>query len=99
MDNITEVKCDQCEEMFEMKILTRNRGRDIKEAYFDCPHCNHTYISYRTNGKARSLQKKVQELIKQAKWTKDPLVFGEIQEEITEKREQLQKIMKGLMDQ
>lgn len=99
MDNKKEVKCDKCDEMFEMKILTRNRGRDIKEAYFDCPHCDHTYISYRTNGKARSLQKKIQELIKKANWVKDVSAYEAIQEEIKEKRKQLQKIMKGLMDQ
>lgn len=93
---MSQVKCDQCDEMFEMNVKVKKIGTDIKESYFDCPHCNHYYICYRTDSKIRKKQKNVREKIEKVKWVKDTDQFHKLQEEINQEKEQIKQMMDEL---
>ncbi|QPA31617.1 hypothetical protein [Thermaerobacillus caldiproteolyticus] len=63
------VKCDHCQNEFEINLKTRTIERDIELAYFICPNCKHEYRSFYTNEKIRTRQDKIKELWAKARRT------------------------------
>jgi DNA-directed RNA polymerase subunit RPC12/RpoP len=59
---MTNVKCDDCQNEFEINLQTKNIERDIELTYFVCPHCQHEFNSFYTNAKIRTRQEKINEL-------------------------------------
>lgn len=82
------VKCDRCQNEFEINLQTRTIERDIELAYFVCPHCQHEYHSFYTNAKIRTRQDKIKEL-----WAKARRTLNE------DKLKQIIRRIDGLVEQ
>lgn len=54
------VVCDDCKNEIDMDVKTKEHRDSIEEVYFDCPICNHRYVSYFTNQRIRKLQYRMQ---------------------------------------
>lgn len=61
---MVRVLCDKCKEMFDVKNQTKSHGLDIKETYFQCPHCKTKYFCFLTDSECRKLQREIRELMK-----------------------------------
>lgn len=53
------VNCDKCSQTFEIKPKSKKVKDDIKENYFQCPHCKEKYITYYSNNESRSIQTEI----------------------------------------
>jgi len=51
------VKCDECNQEFDVKFKKRKFGRGLEETYFKCGNCYVHTTCFITNGKVRRLQK------------------------------------------
>jgi transcription elongation factor Elf1 len=78
------VKCDYCNNEFEINLRTRIIERDIQLTYFVCPHCQHEYHSFYTNEKVRTRQNKINELWAKARSTPNVLKVEQIIRRIDE---------------
>ena len=68
MDNL---KCDNCDKEFELKVKIKDHPRLIKETYFKCPHCKERYSGYFTDEHIRSKQNQINLLWKQLRNSRD----------------------------
>ncbi len=56
------VRCDYCEEEFEIFPLEKQHKKGVVETYFVCPHCNHHYTSFVTDEKIRTMQQRAKRM-------------------------------------
>ena len=83
------VKCNVCNNQFELVGQTRAKNDGIEEVYFTCSHCGTEYFCYRTNKKMRNLLISISQYHKALK--KYPLHLSE--EEAKELEAGLKKVL------
>mgnify|MGYP001582777456 CR=1 FL=1 len=75
------VKCDDCNESFEVDLKTEKVVGDIERAYFNCKHCNKKYISYYTNSKIKCNQERLRKILKKAEKCRDDNTYKKLEEQ------------------
>lgn len=105
---ITEATCDECQNVFTIKLKTKTRGINIKETYFRCPNCKKKYTAYVMDNKCRKTQREIRKLMESKQIPADKFVnkelteeeytaeIGRIDAEIKEKQAILKQKMNGL---
>ncbi|WP_338627512.1 hypothetical protein QJR52_06190 [Clostridium baratii] len=75
------VKCDDCNESFEIDLKTEKVVGDIERTYFNCKHCNKKYISYYTNSKIKYNQERLRKILKKAEKCRDDNTYKKLEEQ------------------
>lgn len=57
------VRCNECNEHFDIDVKTKKHPNDIIETYFTCEHCYHHYTSYVDNKRVRKLRRKLDSML------------------------------------
>ncbi len=57
------VRCNECNEQFDIDVKTKKHPNEIIETYFTCSHCYHHYTSYVDNKRVRKLRRKLDSLL------------------------------------
>lgn len=59
--------CDAgCQKAFSIEDFSIIRLQDgIEKVYFECPHCEHEYLAYYTDGEIRKLQERIRRVQRQ----------------------------------
>lgn len=83
-----EVKCDKCEQKFEVKVKEKKLEGDVIWTYFKCPHCGNIFTVFYTNSLIRKLQRE-QRVLKSNK---------ENEELFQSKRVEIKKLMDELKE-
>lgn len=89
-------RCDAgCGNTFTIdQIKTRRLSGGVDKVYFECPHCNHEYISHYTDAEIRNLQASIRHVQKMfanlgTGHTKAAKREAEIKQQIKEKMDEL----------
>ncbi|HFK1738600.1 TPA: transglycosylase [Bacillus cereus] len=59
-----KAKCEACEHVFRVQILTARLSNRVDKYYFICPSCKTEFVSYFSNCEMRQLQKEISKLYK-----------------------------------
>lgn len=59
-----KAKCEVCEYVFRVQMLTARLSNRADKHYFICPSCKTEFVSYYSNREMRQLQKEISKLYK-----------------------------------
>lgn len=62
VSEVSDVKCDECDEVFKIRLIEKPHPGKIIETFFRCPCCKHKYVSFVTDEWARQEQRKIAKL-------------------------------------
>lgn len=65
------VSCNKCNKHFKIKVRTKRIDKDVKEVFFNCPHCYERYTAYFVNKDIKEKQREIREKYKQLRVSKD----------------------------
>ncbi|PFQ75658.1 transglycosylase [Bacillus cereus] len=57
-----KAKCEVCEHVFRVQMLTARLSNRVDKHYFNCPSCKTEFVSYYSNREMRQLQKEISKL-------------------------------------
>lgn len=57
-----KAKCEACEHVFRVQMLTARLPNRVDKHYFICPSCKTEFLSYYSNREMRQLQKEITKL-------------------------------------
>lgn len=62
MSNKTQVQCDDCSKLFNIRLIEKHYPNKVIKSYFTCPYCNHKYLVHFTDEWCRQEQKEIKRL-------------------------------------